>query len=65
MLLKVLSWITSIVGLGCACTAWALYIKFPIMWAAIMSFKASAAQALMVLQLAMFVDWGGKREMID
>ena len=35
------------------------------MYSALMSFMASAAQACMVLQLALFVDAGGKGEKTD
>ena len=43
-------------GLGCASLAPWFYTKRSPMYSVLMSFLASAAQACMVLQLALFVD---------
>ena len=55
---RILTWTIAILGLGCALSASLLYVRAPPMYSALISFIASAAQACMVLQLALFVDAG-------
>ena len=55
----------SIIGLGCALNASLLYVRVPPMYSSLMSFMANAAQACMVLQLALFVDASGRGEKMD
>ena len=62
---KLLTWTIAILGLGCALSAPVLYVYVRLMYSALLSFLASAAQACMVLQLALFVDLGGGGEKMD
>ena len=60
---KLCTWTIAILGLGCALSAPLLYVRVFSIYSALISFLASAAQACMVLQLALFVDIseGGKK----
>ena len=62
---KILTWTIAILGLGCALSAPLLYVRFLPMYSALISFMASAAQACMVLQLALFVDISEGGEKMD
>lgn len=62
---RFLTWTIAILGLGCALIAPLLYVRAPPMYSALVSFLASAAQACMVLQLALFVDVGGENAKMD
>lgn len=57
------TWTVAFLGLGCAVSAPILYVRIRIMYGALVSFMASAAQACMVLQLALFVDVGESEKM--
>ena len=59
-----IGWI-AVLGLDCALAAPVLYVRFCSVYSALVSFLASAAQAYMVLQLALFVDVGKGREKVD
>lgn len=62
---KMLTWTIAVLGVGCALTAPLIYVRIPPMYSALVSFLASAAQACMVLQLALFVDVGGEGAKMD
>ena len=62
---KRLIWTIAILGLGCALSAPVLYVRVRPNYGALISFLASAAQACMVLQLALFVDVGNKGDKMD
>ena len=62
---KFLTWAIAILGLGCAVGAPLLYVRVRPMYGAALSFLASAAQACMVLQLALFVDVAGGGAKMD
>ena len=62
---KVLVGCIAVLGLDCALAAPVLYVRFCPIYSALVSFLASAAQACMVLQLALFVDVGKGREKVD
>ena len=62
---KLCTWTIAILGLGCALSAPLLYVRILPMYSALISFLASAAQACMVLQLALFVDVSEGGEKMD
>ena len=62
---KVLIWAIAILGLGFAMGSPLLYIRVRPMYGAALSFLASAAQACMVLQLALVVDVAGGGAKMD
>ena len=55
----------AVLGLDCALAAPLLYVRFCPIYSGLVSFLASAAQACMVLQLALFVDVSKGREKVD
>ena len=55
----------AVLGIDCALAAPVLYVRFCPIYSALVSFLASAAQACMVLQLALFVDVNKGREKVD
>ena len=62
---RFLIWIVASLGLGCALFAPLLYVRAPPMYSALMSSMASAAQACMLVQLALFVDAGANGAKMD
>ena len=62
---KVLIGCIAVLGLDCALAAPVLYVRFCPIYSALVSFLASAAQACMVLQLALFVDVSKGRDKMD
>ena len=60
-----LTWTVAFLGLGCAFSAPIFYVRIRVMYGALVSFLASAAQACLVLQLALFVDVGEESEKMD
>lgn len=62
---KVLAWTTAVLGLGCALSAPLFYVLVRPIYGALISFLASAAQACMVLQLALLVDGGEEGVKMD
>lgn len=62
---NLLIWTIAILGLGSALSAPLLYVRIRPIYSALISFLASAAQACMVLQLALLVDVGGKGAKMD
>ena len=55
----------AVLGLDCALAAPVLYVRFRPIYSALVSFLASAAQACLVLQMALFVDMSRGREKVD
>lgn len=62
---KLLTWTIAVNGLGCALSAPLHYVLIRPIHGALISFLASAAQALMVLQLALLVDVSGEGVKMD
>ena len=62
---KLLTWTIAILGLGCTLSAPLVYLWLRPMYGALISSLAGAAQACMVLQLALFVDVAGRRAKVD
>ena len=62
---KRLTWTIAILGLGCTVSAPLLYLWLRPIYSALISFLAGAAQACMVLQLALFVDVAGRGAKVD
>lgn len=62
---NILIWAIAVLGLGSALSAPLLYVRVRTIYSALLSFLASAAQACMVLQLALLVDVDGKGAKLD